>query len=434
MWQYLRNKWDSLIFRLLLYFLIAVVALAIVLGISFSKRVKPHLQQEILPNVERYIEYLIDDIGTPPDLAVAQRLADELPFELRIEGQGVDWSSSAGLSAIDDYRFRPAPPPYEDVYLSHHRRAQYLLIRRQNYDYLFSVDNSFRRGAERRHGLLFLGLGCILLALYFTIGRLLRPVAAMSEQVRRIGGGDLEQNLEIPGRSELAQLAAGINRMSAQIKSMLEGKSAMLLAISHELRSPITRMRVNLELLEPGEIQQKLIDDVREMERLVAAILESEKLSSGHAPLNRSHCRLDQLIEEVVRAHAEREHILLDLAPISAEVDPLRFKLLLKNLIDNACDYSDPSAAAVEVRLYADAGGHCFEVRDRGPGIPEDEIPRLTEAFYRPDGARSRETGGYGLGLYLCQLIVAAHGASLDIESSPGSGTRVTVRLPLDNS
>jgi len=102
MWEYLQQKRQSLVFRLLLYFLITILAFAVVLGISFSQRLKPHVQNEILPNVERYIEYLIDDIGLPPDLAVAQRLADGLPFELGIEGRGVNW-----VSSLDKLGFEP---------------------------------------------------------------------------------------------------------------------------------------------------------------------------------------------------------------------------------------------------------------------------------------------------------------------------------------
>jgi hypothetical protein len=154
---YLQTKWQSLIFRLLFYFLVSILALAVVLGISFAKRVKPHV----------YIEYLIDDIGIPPDLEVAKRLADDLPFELRIEGQGVKWSSSTRLGAISRYRFEAAPAPYDNVYFSHHGRSEYLLIELHGYRYLFAVDNSFRRGQERRHGYLFVFLGLILFALYF---------------------------------------------------------------------------------------------------------------------------------------------------------------------------------------------------------------------------------------------------------------------------
>jgi len=434
MWSYLQARWQSLVFRLLFYFLISMLALAVILAGSFAKRLKPHVQHEILPNVERYIEYLIDDIGDPPNLSVAQQLADQLPFEIRIEGRGVDWTSSPRLKTIAGYEFEPAPHPYANVYLSHHRRNQYLLIQKQGYQYLFAVDNSFRRGSERRHWVLFLLLGSILLVLYLLIRRMFRPIEAMSAQVRKIGEGDLRQNILTEGKGELGMLAAGINRMSGQIKAMLESKSALLLAISHELRSPITRMRVNLELLEESEIQQKLIDDIREMETLIASILESEKLNTSHAPLMLSRCEMLGLVEEVIQAHPGGNRIISRLSPVELEVDRLRMKLLIKNLIDNACHYSIEDQGEIEISLSHDQESVNIEVRDRGVGIKTEDISRVTEPFYRPDSSRQRDTGGYGLGLYLCKLIVEAHGGQIVIESEPGNGTKVIVKLPLDNS
>ncbi|MDH3388723.1 MAG: HAMP domain-containing histidine kinase [Gammaproteobacteria bacterium] len=431
MWQYLKARWQSLIFRLLFYFVISMLAVAVALAISFTRGLKPHFENEILPNVERYIEYLIDDIGIPPDLSVAQRLADELPFEIRIDGAGVEWTSSPRLKPISSYRFEPAPRPYDDVYFSQQRRNQYLLIRKQDYRYLFAIDNSFRRGSEQRHSLLLVFLGLILFLLYLAIRRMFRPIEAISQQVRNIGEGNLGQSIDASGKGELALLAAGINRMSAQIKSMLEGKSGLLLAISHELRSPLTRMRVNLELLEHSDQQQKLIDDVREMETLLAALLESEKLSSGHAPLSLGRYELLTLVEEVVTDHPCRDRIRTSLTPIEAEFDRLRIGLLVKNLIDNACHYSSVEDGLIEVRLRRDQQAAIIEVQDRGAGIGEEEIPRLTEAFYRPDSARQRATGGYGLGLYLCKLIIDAHRGHFTIESEPGRGTTVIVKLPL---
>ncbi len=434
MWRYLRNKWQSLVFRLLFYFLLAILALAIIVAGSFANRIKPHLRHEILPNVERYIEYLIDDIGDPPNLVVAQELADSLPFELRIEGQGINWTSSPRIDSVSSYNFQPAPPPYGNVYFSHRRRAEYLLIQHRGYQYLFALDNGFRKGSERRHGTLFLLLGAIFLLLYFAIRRLFRPIEVISGQVEKIGAGDLTQAVEVGGGGELAMLADGINRMSGQIKTMLESKSGLLLAISHELRSPITRMRVNLELLDESDTQQQLIADLQEMESLVGAILESERLNSGHAPLNLERCQLVTVIEEVVLQHPGRKRIKTRLSPVEISADNLRLKLLVKNLIDNACLYSAELEKQVDVTLRSDGDAAWIEVADRGVGIDADEIPRLTEAFYRPDSARQRQTGGYGLGLYLCQLIVDAHGGQLIIESTPGKGTRVSVCLPLDNS
>ena len=434
MWPYLQSRWQSLVFRLLFYFLLSMLTLAVILAGSFAKRLKPHVQNEILPNVERYIEYLINDIGDPPDLSIAQQLADQLPFEVRIEGQGVDWTSSPKLKAIAGYEFEPAPHPYDNVYLSHHRRDQYLLIQKQGYQYLFAVDNSFRRGSERRHGVLFLLLGSVLLLLYLLIRRMFKPIEAMSEQVGKIGAGDLTQDIETDGKGELGMLAEGINRMSAQIKVMLESKSALLLAISHELRSPITRMRVNLELLAESEIQQKLINDIREMETLIASILESEKLNAGHAPLMLSRCEMLGLVEEVIKAHPCRNRIKTRLSPVELEIDQLRMKLLIKNLIDNACHYTIDDQEEVEISLSHNQKNVNIEVRDRGVGIKTEDIPKVTEPFFRPDSSRQRDTGGYGLGLYLCKLIVDAHGGQIVIESEPGNGTKVIVSLPLDNS
>ncbi len=433
MWNYLQARWQSLIFRLLFYFLVSILALAFILATSFAQRFKPHMQNEILPNVARYIDYLIDDIGDPPDLSVALRLANELPFEIRIEGKGIDWASTPGLGAISGYDFKPAPRPYDNVYLGHHRRDQFLMIQRQGYRYLFVVDNSFREGSERRHWVLFVALGSILFLLYFAIRRMFRPIGAISTQVRKIGEGDLSQSISLQGRGELALLAAGINRMAEQIRAMLESKSGLLLAISHELRSPMTRMRVNLELLDESEIRQKLVGDIREMEALVAAILESEKLNH-HATLNLSRCVIPDLVEEIVRLHPCRNRIKTNLSPLEIEGDRLRIKLLIKNLLDNACHYSSDKQAPVDVCLRHDVEYAVIEVQDRGVGIPADDLPRLTEAFYRPDHARQRDTGGYGLGLYLCKLIVKAHDGQMVIESEPGVGTRVTVKLPLDNS
>ena len=434
MLDYLASKWQSLIFRLLFYFMLSILALAMVLAISFTQRLRPHVQQQILPNVERYLDYLISDIGNPPNLLVAQRLADELPFEIRIEGQGSQWASNPAIKPISSYRFEAAPPPYDNVHYGHQRRTELLLIKRDGLQYLFVVEDGFRRGAERRHGLLFVGLAAILLMLYLGIRRLFRPIGAMSELVRRIGEGDLQQSIEVESKGELGLLAAGINRMSRQIKSMLESKSGLLFAISHELRSPLTRMRVNLELLDDEDLRRKLIDDTREMEALIGAILESEKLSSGHAPLSLGQLQLAELVEEVVANHPQRNRIDMRLTPVELAVDELRCKLLLKNLIDNAMQYSREPDARIEVDLQREPNAAILRVVDQGIGIAAVDIPRLTEAFYRPDSSRQRNTGGYGLGLYLCQLIVDAHGGVLRIESEPGKGTRVVVSLPVDNS
>ncbi len=436
--QFLKTKWESLVFRLLFYFLLSMLAIAIIIGSSFTNRFKPHLRHDILPNLHKYVDYLVEDIGVPPDLQIAQQLADSLPFEIRIQGQGIDWASNSAVKPISSIDFKAAPPEFAGVYLGRnpsrggHRRFAYLLIERQAFQFMFVLDNRFDEEDERRHWLLFLLLGSVLLLLYLAIRHMFRPVQALALQVKKIGEGDLEAGLESNARGELALLADGITRMSGQIKSMLEGKSSMLLAISHELRSPITRMRLNLELLEDSATRVKLIDDIREVESLLAAILESERLSSGHLPLTLESCDLDKLIETRLHGHVCAHRIETNLMPVRQDVDPFRFGLIIKNLVDNACQHS--TQGVIRVSLQATPAGVEVCVKDQGEGIDARLIPRLTEAFYRPDSARQRETGGYGLGLYICKLIVDNHGGKMIIESELGKGTSVCISLPRDNS
>ena len=434
MFASLAQKRHSLVFRLLFYFILSIIALSLILAFSFTQRIRPHIQQQVLPNVERYLEYLISDIGTPPDIEVASELATRLPFEIRIEGPGQEWRSRPGIRAISTYRLRPAPPPYESIYYGHTRRNELVLIERQGWRYLFVIEDSFRRGSERRHWLLFVGFAAILLALYLVIRRHLRPIEALSEQVRRIGEGDLARSSGDPGRGELGTLARGIDQMAGQIRSMLENKSGMLLAISHELRSPLTRMRVNLELLDESDVRDQLIDDAREMEELLAAILESEKLSAGHAPLTRARINLSELVREVIDGHPDHHRIKPELVDVWVDADAMRLRLLLRNLLDNAAKYSTESDGDIIVRLDIGQESIKLQVIDHGVGIAPGDIDRLAQAFYRPDSARQRNTGGYGLGLYLCRLISEAHGGQLQIESSTEEGTRISVILPRDNS
>jgi len=429
---YLHEKYQSLIFRILLYFVISAVAVALVLGWNFANRIKPRFENEVLPNLAQYIQYLVSDIGAPPDINKALSLTEKLPFEMRIEGPRVNWASVDDLKEIRHYHFRTAPYPYQNYNISRRHRDHLLLVERGNFQYLFSVDNSFGSGSRDRHWFLFLLLGGILLLLYFAIRRLFRPLGDISRHLKRIGSGELDESLDIKGKGEIAQLGQGINQMSVEIKSMLESKAGLLLAISHELRSPVTRMRVNLELLEEDVIREALIQDIQEMEELVSGILESERLNTRHAVLNRTNFDFAEIIRSVIDRYFNECLIETNLSTTPVNMDEVRIRLLLKNLIDNACRYSVDSSLPVSISLQADDDKVKLSVVDHGPGISAEDLSHITEPFYRADAGRLRKTGGYGLGLYLCKLIVEAHQGRLDIKSNDGHGLLVIVEFPLN--
>jgi signal transduction histidine kinase len=431
--HYLLIRWQTLTFKILLYFSLTVLILAIILGISFSNRIKPHFKSDLLPNLARYIQYIVEDIGSPLDLSKAKSLALELPFELRIEGDNIDWSSRSDIQQVSQYQLERAPEPYQNYLVGSERNYYYLLSEKGEYRYLFVINSDFRDDQSRRHWVLFLILGATLIGLYLSIRCLFIPIKVISRQVDKIGSGVFDHVIESESGDELSVLARGINAMSAQIKSMLDGKAGLLLAISHELRSPITRMRVNLELLDKSGTRDALIDDIKEMEQLISSILESEKLNTAHAPLNRTTSHLAELIESVIEQHFPNQGIALMLSAVDAFVDEFRFRLLVKNLLDNALHYSSNNVQAIKVSLTAKNGEIALIISDHGTGISAKDLEHITEPFYRADSARQRSTGGYGLGLYLCRQIVQAHGGRIKIVSQIDVGTTVSVFLPTSN-
>ena len=161
--------------------------------------------------------------------------------------------------------------------------------------------------------------------------------------------------------------------------------------------------------------------------------METERLSSRHTKLNKTKCVIKALINDVVQTWHKNAGIIIQLpeADVMLDIDSSRIKLLLKNLLDNAVTHSPENSLPTEISLSLQENYATITVTDHGKGIEAQHLPNLTEPFYRVDPSRQRETGGYGLGLYLCKMIAEAHGGRLKIESNVGTGTRVVVQLPL---
>jgi signal transduction histidine kinase len=191
--------------------------------------------------------------------------------------------------------------------------------------------------------------------------------------------------------------------------------------------------------VEEGPSRTALLQDLGLMRDLITAILESERLDAGHSALALQRCDLNVLIAELVQtqfADADaRGELELDLGAELPELplDRLRLQLLLRNLIDNALRYNDASSDAVTVSTRIEDLGVRLSVRDHGPGVPAELLPKLGEPFYRPDESRVRSAGGVGLGLSLCKLIANAHGATLDLRNA-GPGLQVSLLLPLNSA
>ena len=261
------------------------------------------------------------------------------------------------------------------------------------------------------------------------VHRLFRPIRDIGAGAQRYGRGDFSQAIPVRRPDELGELAGRVNTMAADLSGMLEAKRTLLLAISHELRSPLTRARLNAELVADAPERDALLRDLGQMRDLISDLLESERLAQPHAVLQREPTALAELLQAVIEADFSSQPPTLDLPadlPVAA-VDRTRLMMLLRNLLDNARRHAPGAPVTVSAR-WAD-GWLQLAVRDHGPGVPPAQLGRLAEPFYRPDAARQRATGGVGLGLHLCRQVAQAHGGHLEFEDA-APGLRVRLSLP----
>ncbi|MCL4721659.1 MAG: HAMP domain-containing histidine kinase [Gammaproteobacteria bacterium] len=412
-----------------------------------------YLREVVGAHISLHADYVLNDIGTPPDIDRARAITDRVPVDLRIIGPGVDWASDPAFPELDKIPFGPIPIGFLGLdtkgqqnlesWASNLKLVRFGNFRRHAFVELVKDDYRIVMASPRMRDTprpdltepaiwlisIFVLVGC-----YLSVRWLIRPIKWIQAGAARIGEGELDYRIRIDRRDDLGDLARDINHMAADVRDMLEAKQQLLLAISHELRSPLTRAKVALEFLDDGQVKHDLLGDLREMEHLIADLLESERLNAGHTTLRRRPVELRGMLESLIKTDFDDRHDRINLRlptePVVREVDEVRLRLVAKNLIENALRYSPPDAAPVEVDLVARPGLVMLRIRDHGPGIPKEHLSRVTEAFYRADPARSRSTGGLGLGLYLARRIAEAHRGTLVIESEIGQGTLVTVTIP----
>jgi signal transduction histidine kinase len=420
----------SLRVRLVALFVLLALAMAAVFVGGMQYALSIGWRDAARPLVMDYVDKLAADIGSPPSLERAQALVARLPLRVTISGPLVNWRSG------------PERPDFAQRLHNSARwdQEEHLLERKtaDGHRIQFALSAAAWNDRPRFIGWTTLSLLLLFTALaYRRVRRLLRPLDDIRAGALRFGAGDFAQPIAVPRPQhpdELGELAATINTMAADIQQMLDAKRSLLLAISHELRSPLTRARLNTELLpETEELQagrDALLRDLALMRDLVTDLLESERLSARHAALHCEAVDLPALTQEVVDSLGQP--VQQDIAPAlpTLQLDSVRMRLLLRNLLDNALRHSAGAAQAPVLRLWpGPQGGLCLSVRDFGAGVLAEQLPQLAQAFYRPDSARTRAGGGVGLGLYLCKLVALAHGGTFAIDNAD-PGLLITVTLP----
>lgn len=435
----------SLSFRLLVIFL--VLGGTFVFGTFKAIQVvynSDSIRGLISGHLSLHVNYVREDIGAPPRIDRAIAITERVPVDIRIFGPGVDWASDPAFPRIDELEFAPSPRFSDDpdawvdelkgVEFADLDDHDFLKMRQGDYDIVVVTPriSDVPEGPDLVTLILIMGLASLLLG-YMAVRWLFRPIRSIRQGAAHIGRGNFDYRITNIRRDQLGDLAEDINELAGDVESMLDAKRALLLGISHELRTPLSRMRLTLEFLEDEKNQENLREEIIEMEKIVAALLEAERLTSRHVRLSRTSVVVSTLIAELLddffSRDIERIKVTQPAEPVRANIDEARITLLLKNLLSNALRYSQPADGPVELIVDEENDELVFTVGDYGPGLSEGQAEHLGEPFYRSDPSRTRDSGGTGLGLYLATLVAKAHRGSLRLLDTD-VGACFEVRIP----
>jgi len=266
-------------------------------------------------------------------------------------------------------------------------------------------------------------------AAYPIVSRLTRRLETLRSSLDAWGAGRLDSRAEVEGRDEIAAVAASFNDAADRVEALLAAHRALLTHASHELRSPLTRLRIAVEIYanQPDpSLRPAIVADIAELDGLVDEILLASRLDHpATAPEREIVDLLGLAAEEAARGGASIRHA--DTAS-DFEVDgsPRLLRRMIRNLIENAGKHGQPP---VEVELNRTGAGVVVAVHDRGPGIPEAERERVFEPFYRPSG-RAESAGSWGLGLSIVRQIAEQHGGNVSCAVRPDGGGSFIAKLP----
>jgi signal transduction histidine kinase len=385
-------------------------------------------------NAVSHAQFIINELGIPPDINKAQRLAEGERIQIRFQGPTLKWTSHEDMIDFAGLKL-PAYNEDEGIFAGFSDVGLTVDIRKNNGRFLFILH---RRGEGFRHAAEVFAINVLIFTTFSIICTFLimswqlKPVRVLREGVKQLSEGNIDYRMSTNRIDELGRLVDSFNTMAQRIREMIHARDRLLQDVSHELRSPLTRVKVALEFLEEDNIKKTISDDISEMETMIRELLETDRLKSQHGGLELEKINILHLLREVSTEFQDRKPGIKFVSfpgNISLNVDKKRIKILTRNILDNALRYSDPHGYPVEISLREKANEIIISVQDFGSGIPEQELPYIFEPFYRVDKSRSKKTGGYGLGMSLSKRIMEAHNGTIAITSKLNVGTTVFLKF-----
>ena len=267
------------------------------------------------------------------------------------------------------------------------------------------------------------GLLLIMIAIVFLKNQT-RPIVNLAKAAEKFGKGEFIKEFRPSGAREIRQAAYEFDKMRKRITIQLNQRSEMLSGISHDLRTPLTRLKLQLALLKQQDLAKKMSDDIEEMERMLNEYLEFSRYQKNEETETVS---LNNIIKDITKKYENKKINFSIEENLEINVRPNSIKRCLVNLMDNGLSYGKK----VEIFAKKTSNNIIIFVDDDGPGIPEKEYQNVIKPFYRIDKSRGQNKSGVGLGLSIANDIIRSHGGNISLNKSPLQGLRVKISLPL---
>lgn len=376
----------------------------------------------ITTRAERDFELVLLDLDAVP-IAAGCMGCEILPRKMRFKR---DVESRGRICQVTMNR------PFDVLVPIHQEGVQVATLAINRPDDRVNIHHRFMFGLFRI-GLVGLA-GILALAVYLT-----RPIRSMSRSMDRVAAGELDHRVPARGRDEVARMGQSFNAMADRIHTMIVGQKELLAGVSHELRSPLARMKLILELMRNRQGSPARVDDleteVDALDGMVEELLVASRLDLGEAPLETEHVDLEVLVEagwrRIADAAEEKDiqlHTAIHTGAEIVDVDPDLVVRILGNLFENAVRHGGEGPVRFDAQPRDGRVG--VVVTDGGAGVAPDQIEQLFEPFFRADSSRSRKTGGTGLGLMVVRRAIEAHGGQVTASNDPDGGLAVAFDLP----
>jgi len=429
----------SLLIKIFFIYLFTAVTISLVLFLGFrlmqSERSMPKIIEK---NAIQYLLSIEQKIGEKPALEDLKKLYQDLFIKLRradlseILDSSPEFKDLPSLEVVDMDRGHELSDKikfgrianYFYAEIKNHQPRTVWFVSTQNFPKAFIFPIAWVLG--------FILL--ILLMSFVSIQFIMRPVGLLLTGANELATGNLKFRMPSFRSRDFNHIAGIFNQIAEKLEKLVTNKDLLLRDVSHELRSPLTRISVAAEMIQDESLKISIKEDVRKIDHLIGQVLENYKIRSGTIELKRVHMDLNEFLNGIIKGYQNVEPRIIyeGQESVVCDFDPMMIERVISNIIENAIKYSNENSKPIIINLSKTDKVAEVKIQDFGKGIPEKDLGKIFDPFYRGDKARTSDnTSGFGLGLAISKSILDQHGYNIKVSSQINQGTLVNIQMAL---